>query len=108
MSARSRRSRTVSVGIASISLCHSFPSSTGVLPVFTTCFGPRTAAQAPHTDVRHQYRACACVEGAKGFVQRTREAQAGRIMRRADRTAADLITVAADDIDEAAAIAAAA
>ena len=23
---------------------HSSPSSTGVLPVFTTCFGPRTAA----------------------------------------------------------------
>ncbi len=40
--------------------------------------------------------------------ERTREAQAGRIMRRADRTADDLITVAADDIDEAAAIGAAA
>jgi hypothetical protein len=53
-------------------------------------------------------RACARVVGAKGFVQRTREAQAGRIMRRADRTAADLITVAADDIEEAAAIGAAA
>ena len=44
ISARSRRSRTVSVGMASRSLRHSFPSSTGVLPVFTTCFGPRTAA----------------------------------------------------------------
>ena len=44
ISARSRRSRTVSVGIASSSLRHSLPSSTGVLPVFTTCFGPRTAA----------------------------------------------------------------
>ena len=32
--------------------------------------------------------------------ERTREAQAGRIMRRADRTADDLITIAADDIDE--------
>ena len=28
----------------SSSLRHSAPSSTGVLPVFTTCFGPRTAA----------------------------------------------------------------
>ena len=36
--------------------------------------------------------------------ERTREAQAGRIMRRADRTAEDLITIAADDIDAAAAI----
>jgi hypothetical protein len=44
ISARSRRSRTVSFGIASSSLRHSLPSSTGVLPVFTTCFGPRTAA----------------------------------------------------------------
>ena len=44
ISARSRRSRTVSVGMLSISLRHSAPSSTGVLPVFTTCFGPRTAA----------------------------------------------------------------
>ena len=26
---------------------HSPASSTGVLPVFTTCFGPRTAAAAP-------------------------------------------------------------
>ena len=43
ISARSRRSRTVSVGMASSSLRHSLPSSTGVLPVFTTCFGPRTA-----------------------------------------------------------------
>jgi hypothetical protein len=25
-------------------LAHSVPSSTGVLPAFTTCFGPRTAA----------------------------------------------------------------
>ena len=44
ISARSRRSRTVSVGMLSISLRHSAASSTGVLPVFTTCFGPRTAA----------------------------------------------------------------
>ena len=44
ISARSRRSRTVSVGMLSMSLRHSAPSSTGVLPVFTTCFGPRTAA----------------------------------------------------------------
>ena len=44
ISARSRRSRTVSVGMLSISCRHSSPSSTGVLPVFTTCFGPRTAA----------------------------------------------------------------
>src|SRR5271168_3292754 len=29
--------------MASISLRHSLPSSTGVFPVFTTCFGPRTA-----------------------------------------------------------------
>ena len=28
----------------SSSLRHSVASSTGVLPVFTTCFGPRTAA----------------------------------------------------------------
>ena len=27
-----------------MSLRHSSASSTGVLPVFTTCFGPRTAA----------------------------------------------------------------
>ena len=44
ISARSRRSRTVSVGMASSSLRHSLPSSTGVLPVVTTYFGPRTAA----------------------------------------------------------------
>ena len=29
--------------MVSISRRHSWPSSTGVLPVFTTCFGPRTA-----------------------------------------------------------------
>ena len=40
--------------------------------------------------------------------ERTREVQAGRVMRRADRTVDDLITIAADDIDEAAAIGAAA
>ena len=40
---KSRKSRTVSVGIESSSLRHSAASSTGVLPVFTTCFGPRTA-----------------------------------------------------------------
>ena len=40
--------------------------------------------------------------------ERTREAQAGRVMRRADRTVDDLITIEADDIDEAAAIGAAA
>jgi hypothetical protein len=33
----------VSDGIASMSRRHSFPSSTGVLPVLTTCVGPRTA-----------------------------------------------------------------
>jgi hypothetical protein len=44
MSARSRRSRKVSVGMLSRSVRHSLPSRTGVLPVFTTCFGPRTAA----------------------------------------------------------------
>jgi Chalcone isomerase-like len=35
---------TVSAGIASSNFRHSLPSSTGVLPVFTTCFGPLTAA----------------------------------------------------------------
>ena len=44
MSARSRRLRKVSAGMLSISVRHSLPSRTGVLPVFTTCFGPRTAA----------------------------------------------------------------
>jgi hypothetical protein len=44
ISARSRKSRAVSVGIASSSLRQSAASSTGVLPVFTTCFGPRTLA----------------------------------------------------------------
>ena len=44
ISARSRRSRTVSVGMAASNLRHSVPSSTGVLPVVTTYFGPRTAA----------------------------------------------------------------
>jgi hypothetical protein len=29
--------------MASISRRHSLPSSTGVVPVFTTCVGPRTA-----------------------------------------------------------------
>ena len=33
----------MSVGMVSISRRHSWPSSTGVLPVLTTCFGPRTA-----------------------------------------------------------------
>jgi hypothetical protein len=36
--------------------------------------------------------------------ERTRETQAGRVMRRVDRTVDDLITIEADDIDEAAAI----
>ena len=36
--------------------------------------------------------------------ERTREAQAGRVMRRADRTGDDLVTIQADDIDAAAAI----
>ncbi len=36
--------------------------------------------------------------------ERTREAQAGRVMRRADRTADDLVTVEAADIDAAAAV----
>ena len=40
ISARSRRSRTVSVGMASSSLRHSLPSSTGVLPVFTDVLRP--------------------------------------------------------------------
>jgi SpoVK/Ycf46/Vps4 family AAA+-type ATPase len=40
--------------------------------------------------------------------ERTREAQAGRVMRHADRTADDLVTVEAVDIDEAATIGAAA
>jgi hypothetical protein len=44
INARSRRSRKVVVGIEASSLRHSSPSSTGVLPVLTTCFGPRTAA----------------------------------------------------------------
>ena len=40
ISARSRRSRNVSVGMLSSNLRHSSASSTGVLPVLTTCFGP--------------------------------------------------------------------
>ena len=40
--------------------------------------------------------------------ERTREAQAGRVMRLADRTADDLVTVEAADIDAAAAVGAAA
>ena len=36
--------------------------------------------------------------------ERTREAQAGRVMRHADRTAADLVTIEAADIDVAAAV----
>jgi hypothetical protein len=47
INARSRRSRTVSVAMLSMSLRHSAASSTGVLPVFTTCFGPRTAPRPP-------------------------------------------------------------
>ncbi len=39
--------------------------------------------------------------------ERTREAQAGRVMRRADRTADDLVTIEAADIDAAAAVGAA-
>ena len=38
--------------------------------------------------------------------ERTREAQAGRVMRQADRTADDLVTIEAADIDAAAALAA--
>jgi len=48
ISARPRGSRTVSVGMASISFRHSLPSSTLVLPVFTTCFGPRTSTIDGH------------------------------------------------------------
>ncbi len=33
--------------------------------------------------------------------ERTREAQAGRVMRRRDRTPEDLLTIEAADIDEA-------
>ena len=40
--------------------------------------------------------------------ERTREAQAGRVMRKPDRTAADLVTIEAADIDTAAAVGAAA
>ena len=40
--------------------------------------------------------------------ERTREAQAGRVMRRRDRTPDDLVTIEAADIDEAASIGAAA
>ena len=36
--------------------------------------------------------------------ERTREMQAGRVMRRADRTVKDLTTIEEDDIDAAAAI----
>jgi stage V sporulation protein K len=36
--------------------------------------------------------------------ERTREAQAGRVMRHQDRTAEDLVTIEADDIDTAASI----
>jgi hypothetical protein len=43
ISALWRRSRAVPVGMLSISVRHSLVSSTGILPVFTTCFGPRTA-----------------------------------------------------------------
>ena len=37
--------------------------------------------------------------------ERTREAQAGRVMRLPDRTAEDLVTITAADIDAAAAMA---
>ena len=37
--------------------------------------------------------------------ERTREAQAGRVMRRADRTAEDLVTIEAADIEAAVATA---
>ncbi len=40
--------------------------------------------------------------------ERTREAQAGRVMRRVDRTTEDLVTVEAADIDAAARVGAAA
>jgi stage V sporulation protein K len=40
--------------------------------------------------------------------ERTREAQAGRVMRKPDRTADDLVTIEAVDIDAAAAVGAAA
>ena len=40
--------------------------------------------------------------------ERTREAQAGRVMRMPDRTAADLVIIEAADIDAAAAVGAAA
>jgi hypothetical protein len=36
--------------------------------------------------------------------ERTREAQAGRVMQRADRTAGDLMTIEAADIDAALAV----
>jgi hypothetical protein len=43
ISARSRRSPKVAEGMLPSSLPHSSVSSTGVAPVFSTCFGPRTA-----------------------------------------------------------------
>ena len=43
INARSRRSRSVSVGMLSNKARHSAASSTGVIPVLSTCFGPRTA-----------------------------------------------------------------
>jgi hypothetical protein len=43
INARSRRARSVVAGMQSSSLRHWAPSRTGVLPVLTTCFGPRTS-----------------------------------------------------------------
>jgi SpoVK/Ycf46/Vps4 family AAA+-type ATPase len=73
------------------------------------------------SDAAEHALADACADLARGKVrtfgngramrtlwERTREAQAGRVMRRHDRTPDDLVTIEAIDIDEAAAIEAAA
>jgi stage V sporulation protein K len=59
------------------------------------------------TMAEHRGRTFGNGRAVRTLWERTCEAQAGRIMRRPDRTADDLIIIEADDIDEAVSIAAA-
>jgi stage V sporulation protein K len=67
-----------------------------------------TLANACTNMVRGKSRTFGNGRAMRTLWERTREAQAGRVMRRRDRTPDDLVTIEAADIDEAASIGAAA
>ena len=64
--------------------------------------------EACHTMLRTRAETFGNGRDMRTLWERTREAQAGRVMRKPDRTAADLVTIEAADIEAAAALGAAA